>query len=133
MSKSDDRIDDAEVASGRRAAAVDVAGDSTKKQPRESGYHRRLRKKRVYQQSYRDERRGQPDKRRIAVALLEVVLKFEAMQPTRIYDKLFEAVVTKLAPYYEPDVTRPTTDAMRDAAYDKEEEEKSRRRAHETE
>ena len=103
-------------------------GGAPKRAPQEARYLRRMRKKREYQQSYRDARQGAPDKRRIAAALLEVILEIEGKQPKPAFDKLFDAVVRKMQPFYEPEVTRPLIRSLREAAYDKAEDEKSRQR-----
>lgn len=112
--------------SGLRSGENEGADRAKKKSPG-SYIQNRRRQKRNYQQGYRDRRQGLPDNRRIAAAVMAVLLENEANRPSAAFDQIDEAAIKKLAREYSPEITRSIIKALRDAAYDKVEDAKARR------
>ncbi|MGO8739751.1 hypothetical protein [Rhodoblastus sp.] len=98
------------------------------KQSRLERIKERKFRKAVYQQAYRDERLGLPDKRRIATTLLDALIEFESRKPNFIYERLFGIVVDRLAPIFDRDALWAQINALRTRAYEKAEDAKFRRR-----
>jgi hypothetical protein len=80
----------------------------------------RAKKKRAYQQAYRDKRKGKglPDNRRVAAALLAVVLELDAANRSDELCRIFEIVSNRLARTYDRDVVERLIKRLRDDAFD---------------
>jgi hypothetical protein len=117
---------------------VDLEGDrpraaspAARRPPRSLQVEARAKKKRLYQQKYRDKNQGLPDARRIGSALLSVVLELEASRSHPAYDFLFGKVVERLARIYQRDDVRRLVTRLREAAADAREDAEFRKRRQE--
>jgi hypothetical protein len=92
---------------------------------RSARIEKRQADKSAYQQKYRDKRKGEPDNRRIAVAVLAALLELDAAETdANHYNSLFELALDKLPRLYRRESCDALIKKLRDAAYDLHEDQK---------
>ncbi len=105
-----------------------AAPTAVRREPRSARIEARERKKRIYQQEYRDKHRGLPDNRRIGAEVLRLILEQDASSADGHHDALFAALVDRLARVYNRNRIEKSINALRDAACEAYENEEFRKR-----
>jgi hypothetical protein len=86
---------------------------------RSARIEKRQAAKSAYQQKYRDARKGEPDNRRIAAAVLAALLELDAAEAdANHYNSLFEAALNKLPRFYARESCAALIKKLREAAYE---------------
>jgi len=99
---------------------------------RTSKREQRLKYKRIYQQEYRDKRKGKLDSRRLAVAALTALLELDAAhEDSHHYDYIFDLASARVPAFYERKDVAKLVKKLRGKAYDEHEDARLARESNE--